>query len=93
MLDQPASENRADGGRHRGEARPRADGAASFLFRKRRTDNRQAPGNKKGGGDALDGPRKNQLIDTLGETTCSGRETKERDTAKKNATAAEQVSS
>ena len=61
VIDDPAAQQRADGGGDGGEARPGADGAAAFALGKGGADQGQRTGNEQRRADALHRPRGDQL--------------------------------
>ena len=72
MLDEPAAQDRADGGGDGGEAGPGADGAAAICFVECGADDGEAAGHKKRGAQALHGSRQNQFVNAGRETAGDG---------------------
>ena len=91
VIDDPAAQQRADGGGDGGEARPGADGAAAFALGEGSADQGQRTGNEQRRADALQRPRGDQLRCIARETAAQRGQAEQGDAGDEDAAPAQPV--
>ena len=79
VVDHPATDHRADRGRHPRQAGPRADRGRPVLVPERRLDQRQRAGRQQCGADPLEHAQRDELAGALGGGAQRGRHEEPRD--------------